>query len=219
MGKKKLLCFVLIFLLILLSLLVLILIFEKTEKIARPKQYYNQLKNPRLAYIWDFNKSLKGVGGSTFNSSYFQIRKHNLFIELCCLEVDYSITYKHEEGHIFVNQFLNIEDFDDFEYQQFYSLNLTNYTSWRQYIISVSEGIADYYAINYFNNSISEEYLRFIEKNKKDRTRGYKQHYQGLKYINHSLHSGVYSDFIELTLNLGTLEQYNSYSDYLNQLW
>lgn len=192
------------------------------ENIDKPKQYYSQFKNPDLEYNWDFNSSLvdeKGepVCGRTFGQNYFQLRKHNLFEELFPLKIPYPICYKHEEGHIYTNQLLNINNFDDFEANQSKFLNISNEnkTQFRQYMISVSEGIADYYAIIYFNNSMSEKYFRHVEGNKEKER--FKQYYQGFKFVNYSLNTQIYQNLTGLTLELGSREQYEDYLRFLEE--
>jgi hypothetical protein len=200
-----------------LVILCVIIIISITgcNNIAKEKSYYSQFRNPNLEYSWDFNESLSG-GGHTFNSTYFQLKMYNLFEEIFLL-IPYEIQYKHEEGHIYHNQLLNIEDLDEFESTKFNSLNLTDHHSYRQYIISVSEGIADYYAIVYFNNSMSENYFKYIQDNKEDAITGFKQHYQGIKYVYYALNR-LYPNFTELILDLGSRKQYDLYSEYIKSL-
>jgi len=192
-------------------LFLILLLFLTSCNISKDKEYYSKFKNPDLNYTWEFNKSLIEMSGKTVNSTYFELKKYALFQEIFQLKVPYEITYKHEEGHIYINQLLNIEDFDEFIENKFESSNTTNHASFRQYMISVSEGIADYYAINHFNNSRSKNYYEFIKKNRKDNIKGYKQHYQGLEYINASLKTKFYSNFTELILDLGSEKQYHNY--------
>ncbi len=199
--------------LVVLCLIIIILI---GEHITKDEEYYSRFKNPNLEYAWDFNKSLSG-GGHTFNSTYFQLKKYNLFQEIFLLMIPYEIQYKHEEGHIYHNQLLSIQDLDEFESAKFNSLNLTDHHPYRQYMISVSEGIADYYAITYFNDSISKNYLKYIQDNKEDTVKGFKQHYQGIRYVYYALDK-LYPNFTGLILDLGSEKQYKSYSEFIKQL-
>ena len=183
--------------------------------IAKDKRYYSQFRNINLEYEWDFNPSISG-GGHTYNSTYFQVKKYNIFQELFLLKIPYEIHYKHEEGHIFHKQLQGIEDLDTYNSEKFELLNLSNHDSYRQYILSVSEGIADYYVINYFNNSMSDKYYEYIQENKKDGVTGFKQHYQGIEFITYVLNNNIYENFTEIIFDFSTKNQYLIYSDYLS---
>jgi len=198
-------------------LIVLILVLISGWSFSKDKPYYNQFKNKNLDYSWDFNSSLGNKAGHTYNSTYFQIKKYPFYKELLMLKIPYEITYKHEEGHIFQSKLLKIENFDDFESKKAAELNVSDYSSWRQYVISVSEGISDYYAINYFNNRWSNKYWKFIEKRKQDYIKGYQQHYLGFKYVNYTLDNNSIS-LENLTFNLCSKKQYEDYLDYISHI-
>ncbi len=184
-----------------------------------PKSYYEQFRNPNLAYVWDFNESLE-AGGHTYNSTYFQLRKYHWYDGV--LEIPYEFNYKHEEGHIYTEQLLGIDNIDRFESTQFTLQNLTDETDFRQsYFISVSEGIADYYALNYFHNKIGGDYLSFTQKHTNSNlslNTQANQHYHGLVYIVHSLKTGEYANFASLIANFGSKQQYDQYSAYMAEL-
>ena len=193
----------------------------------------SNLKNPALEFSWEFNDSLTNeygdvVGGSTLNSSYFQLRKYNQldefsmnFYKWFCGKVPYQINYKHEEGHIFTSQLLKIDNYDEFEYSMFNSSNLTDYNNFRiNFSIPVSEGISDYYAISYFkdiNDSLGNNYFNCIENCIKNNYQC-KQHYQGIIFVQYSLNNKLYSNLTDLILDLDSIRQYNYYKEFAKTL-
>ena len=183
-----------------------------TEKIPKSKPYYSQFKNTDLAYDWDFSMLPKRECGYTYNSSYFELRNYSL--DEGKLIIPYEICYKHEEGHIYQLQLLDVNNFDDFISYKFKLLNRTDTQSFRYYMIHVSEGISNYYAINYFNDSKSRKYLRYLES-ENDKDIRVKQHYLGLKYVEHSLNTNSYKNFTDIIMDLGSEKQYLSYLNYL----
>lgn len=204
-----------------LFLFFLIALVSCTSIIPKPKSYYAQFRNPNLSYYdWDFNYSLPDGGGHTFNSSYFQLKAHHWYEGI--LEVPYKFNYKHEEGHIFHNQLLGVDDIDRFENMKFVAQNLTDEIDFRQsYFISVSEGIADYYALIYFHNETASDYLRYLWNNKNSNLElntQVNQHYKGLLYTVHSLRTKEYANLTALALELGSKKQYVQYSTYLTEL-
>ena len=191
------------------------------------RSYYefDDIRNPGLYYTWDFNRSLPSdVGGRTYNSSYFEIKSYTFLDRYSC-KLDclppYEITFKHEEGHILANKILNISHMDDFNVEKNKEYNLTEVREkdeFRQYLISVSEGISDYYAVNYFNNEMSDYYYKCIETGWMKKNGKYVQHYQGLEFVNKSIISGEYSNLEGLIADLGSWRQYENYSDFVKGL-
>jgi len=178
---------------------------------------FSGLKDPNLNYSWEFSDTVSG-GGHTLNSTYFQLKRYNIFeILFNDCNPPYQINYKHEEGHIYINQMLKIENYDDFEYSMFNSsnLNISYDPTFRQFNIAVSEGIADYYAISYFNNSTSDEYFKCIEKRKDDSEHGFKQHYQGFLFVQYALNNKLYYNLTDMILDLDSVRQYNYFSDFI----
>ncbi len=189
---------------------------------CQEKSYYSQFANPDLIYEWDFNSSMKDFGGNTYNSTYFQLRKYGVIEEILSLRIPYSVQYKHEEGHIYQHRLLNISNFDKFISYRCKVLNLTDCEtvkedSFRQYVISVSEGSADYYSMNYFNNSLSIKYLRHLESIKQDRKGAGKQHYDGYVFVNESMASGDYADLKYFIQDIGQESQYREFQKFLNR--
>jgi hypothetical protein len=207
----------------LLLLLVLLVLFGcQTEMHAQEKEHYSPFANTDLTYEWDFNDSMEDSGGHTYNSTYFQLREYNRFQELFLLKIPYPMQYKHEEGHIYQHHLLNISDFDKFISYRCKVLNLTGCEttkrdSFRQYMISVSEGSADYYSINYFNNWLSARFLSYLESVKHNRGSAGSQHYNGHLFVNESIASGSYTDLKSLILDMGQVSQYKDFQKFLNK--
>jgi hypothetical protein len=178
------------------------------------------LRNSTLNYSCDFNETLcNDCGGHTYNSTYFQLKKYAFWQEPF-QTIPYRIQYKHEEGHVYTFKLLKIESFENFLDERFKEFNISNSTFYndyyRQYMISVSEGICDYYSISYFNNSTGENYLNYIEKNKNDYINGFAQHYQGFVFVRYALNNKLYSNLDDLILDIGSIRQYNYYSNFLS---
>jgi hypothetical protein len=199
---------------------------------------FSNLK-PALNYSWKFNENLTDeyggpTGGYTYNSTYLELKKYNNSEEsemkhfgqwdwslLNCKFIPYTINFKHEEGHILTLQLLKIENLNNFLNYRYNNSNLSNIfntfnDSLVYFGVPVSEGIADYYAISYFNNSTSDDYLKCIKIGKEIDYR-YKQHYQGFTFVQYALENKLYSNFTDLILDMGSVRQYNYYLSFENR--
>ena len=175
------------------------------------KDYYSKFKNPDLNYTWEFNKDLEKGGGETFNRTYFQLKKYNLFQELFLLEIAYPVQYKHEEGHIYQLQLLNVDSLDKLYNKTCHRLDPT-----KEYFVSVSEGSADYYSLTFFNNSLSNNSLEFTKNNIKNER--FKRYYQGYLFTNYVISKQIYPDLKNFILNLCTKKQYELFQEYIGTL-
>ncbi|MBS3155410.1 hypothetical protein J4404_02840 [Candidatus Woesearchaeota archaeon] len=199
------------------KVLLILILFSAGCNFSREVQYYDQFKSPDLNYTWDFNKTMPDwQGGHTDNQHYFRLKEYSWYQELTSLQRDaYEVSYKHEEGHIYQLQILKTDNFDEFISNFFSNINDSHPDAFRQYMIGVSEGTSDYYALDYFNGSKGKEYLRLITKNKWDLTNGWGNHYRGLCYVTYQIRNKKQSPN-EFIVAMGTEEQYVDYLKYLS---
>lgn len=198
-----------------LAIFVLLVIFLTGCDFEKPHVYYDKFRNTNLNYTWNFSTNFNDSGGHTEGQSHFNLRKYGFLQEFIGLNPTYEFSYKHEEGHIYHNQKLNISNFDDFEINSFHKTNLTDREAYRQYVISVSEGIADYYAAAYFNNSASKKYVRSIVNTKWPFSPN-TQHYRGLCYVTNLIWKDGFT-LKKVIFELGTKKQYFDYLEYLSK--
>lgn len=192
-----------------------------SEYFSKDKTHYSNFKGPTLDYSWNFNKNLDS-GGQTYNSTYFELKKYNFIVEISSfiysyilktvLDINpaYPIQYKHEEGHIFQNIVLDINNATLYKHKKCYSYrkdSFPNQDFLDRYFYSVTEGSADYYSIFHFNNSYSDDYLLYLKNYNNINNSGEQAHYQGFLFTNYTISKGIYKNLKEFIVDICSLNQ------------
>ena len=202
-----------------------------SEYFHHQKNHYSQFKNSSFNYDWKFSETVGG-GGYTYNRSYFELKQYNRVEEFDSFiwslvgyykntNPPYNIQYKHEEGHILQLHILKAMPNESTE--QFYNNIKNNCLSKNEsvhdYYLGVIEGSADFYSINCFNNSISEDYFKFI-KSKLDNkeNKQFKNHYLGLLFTNFTISRKIYMDLSDFILHVCNETQYNLFQQFIKTL-
>ena len=177
---------------------------------------YNKYKNTELVYTWNFNNSIDG-GGHTYSRNYFEVKRYK---KISDKTIPYLAQFKHEEGHIYTLNIVNVDNFDNDVYEVKCKKNLGTNDTVRNYSISIVEGVSDYYAIAYFENiniTLGREYLDYTKKNIHHFDQ-YMKYYIGFLFANYTISKQIYPSIKEFVLNWCTEKQYNLFQQYVKSL-
>ncbi len=189
----------------------------------------SQYKNPNLTYVWNFNESK----GHTYNSTFFQVRPRNC-VGGVSDTIGCPITFKHEEGHILLLQTLNMTTVSDLT-NKFITLKNKSATindhlrednlGYGYFIHRIGEGIPEYYSLNFFDKTLSSEYLFLMEQylsvnnqsncGKTFLNPSQPQHYYcGYLFVDFALSHQYYESLYNLIADFGSEKQYDYYKEF-----
>lgn len=185
-----------------------------------------------MVYDWSFvdriigpysSQELTNAGGKTYNDSYMAIKQNSLLCELTYCFITgpaYRRNFKHEEGHIYTLKVLNETDLIDYFIRLLSKNNITETEEelrFLEYYRYVTEGIAEYYADQYFKESYYTKFyksaLRYMVKTSSKGTEN-SYYIGGYDFIVYLLENSLYESLDDIINDLGSENLYDIFQKY-----